>query len=155
MTEDIPESKTKKHKKGSLIPLSEAESLFGWSRDWWQKHITSGKLLSTPDESSGRKRHLIRFEDAESLARDFPFDQRKEGVGRPRQNLRSNLRKRDTRASARSKKIEEEGYMLIQVLLSPAAFTRFEQIRIKLGSATKKAGKGETVEHLIMNFPVD
>lgn len=147
----MPDSSTKRSNRKRLIPLSEAELLFGWSRDWWQKRITTGKLLSTKDESSGTTRHLIRFEDAESLSREFPFAERKEGVGRPRQHLDTQLRKRDSREDSRAKALDR-GDVLIQVKLSKEANERFEAIRTQLGSSRTKARKKDTIEYLIKNF---
>lgn len=150
----MPDTVQKRSTRKRLIPLSEAERLFGWSRDWWQKRISSGKLLSTKDESSGSVRHLIRYEDAESLSREFPFEERKEGVGRPRQHLDTQLRKRDSREDSREKAIAD-GNVLIQVKLSKEVNDRFEAIRTKLGSIRKKARKKDTVEHLIKNYSLD
>lgn len=150
----MPDTAQEKSAKKRLIPLSEAERLFGWSRDWWLKCIASRKLVSTKDESSGSVRHLIRYEDAESLAREFPFEKRQDGVGRPRQHLDTQLRKIDAREDGRKRAIEN-GDVLIQVKLSKEVNDRFEAIREKLGSIRTKARKKDTVEHLIKNYPLD
>lgn len=141
------------HKDEDLIPLSEAELLFGWSRDWWAKKIKAGTINSVLDETKGKPRHMLKYIDAKNLSETYSFEAREDGRGRPRKFLRTNLRKRDAREASREKAIEEGG-MLVQVMLSPSAGKRFEEIRAQLSSSSRKVSKKYAMEQLILNYPL-